>query len=423
MERMIDVGGMKKTAVLFILLFLGKQSFGQTSKKDFQAYAHIQDSLCVQAYEKHDDKKYEKLLKEFLSKYNKLPDSTKNEFTSKLLNIYYNYCCLFSLQNNKVQALNYFEKCVQLKYHNYDHVIEDSDLNNIRNEDRFKTLLAQVRSVGDYSYILERAEKYNFSDSREIPKFTYQSPDDPNLAALKKGFKLDSIAGTGNDLTQILNLLHWIHNLVPHDGSHGNPEIKNAMNMIAVCKKDKRGLNCRGLATVLNECYLSLGIKSRFITCLPKDSLGVDDDCHVINMVYSTSLKKWLWIDPTFDAYIMNENGEMLGIEEVRERILAKKPLLLNPDANWNHRSSQTKDHYLFYYMTKNLYRLECPLRSEYDTETPSSTKSITYVDLLPLSHWKQGPDRSESVSKYTGMKYIYYLTNNPAKFWAAPEN
>jgi hypothetical protein len=71
-----------------------------------------------------------------------------------------------------------------------------------------------------------------------------------------------------------------------------NPAVKNAMSMIAVCKRDNRGLNCRGLATVLNECYLAMGFKSRFVTCLPKDSLNIDPDCHVINAVYSNTLKK-----------------------------------------------------------------------------------------------------------------------------------
>ncbi|MGZ3932038.1 MAG: transglutaminase-like domain-containing protein, partial [Bacteroidia bacterium] len=245
---------------------------------------------------------------------------------------------------------------------------------------------------------------------------------DPNLTALRKAFNLDSVAGTGSEVSQILNLLHWIHNLVPHNGSMENPAVKNAMSMIAVCKKEKRGLNCRGLATVLNECYLSLGIKSRFITCMPKDSLGVDNDCHVINMVYAPSLKKWLWIDPTFDAYVMNENGDLLSIEEVRERIIKNRPMILNPDANWNHQSSQTKEHYLMDYMAKNLYKLSCAVSSEYDTETNAANKTISYIDLLPLDYYMQKPDKTEHVGKTTGTTHVTYNTNNPVLFWQIPE-
>jgi len=391
------------------------------AQKDFGKFAEKQDSLCVLAYEKKDDKKYEKLVNEFLVRYNKLDSADRKVFSQYLNGIYYNQCCLYSLQNNKPFALNTLEKAIKAGYNNYGHIMEDSDLDNIRNETKFKSLIQPLRETGDYLYILRKAEKYNNADNRKLPAFTYQSSDDPHLVALRKAFNLDSIAGTGNEVSKILNLLHWIHNLVPHDGNHGNPDVMNAMNMIAVCKKGNRGLNCRGLATVLNECYLSMGIKSRFITCMPKDSLGVDQDCHVINMVYCTSLKKWLWIDPTNDAYVMNEKGELLSIEEVRDRIINNKPLILNPDANWNHKSSQTKEDYLLNYMAKNLYKLECPVNSEYDLETKTENKKLIYITLLPLDYFKQSPDKEEHTNAENKTTFITYLTNNSQLFWQAP--
>jgi hypothetical protein len=281
--------------------------------------------------------------------------------------------------------------------------------------------LTEIVYQPTYLETLKKAGKYNLTEKRELPKFTYQSSDNPHLMALRKAFNLDSIAGTGNEVSKILSLMHWIHNLIPHDGNHSNPEVMNAMNMIAVCKKESRGLNCRGMATVLNECYLSMGFKSRFITCLPKDSLKIDNDCHVINMVYSSELKKWLWIDPTFDAYVMNEKGELLSIEEVRERIINGKPLILNPEANWNHKTSQTKGHYLYYYMAKNLYLLECPMTSEYDTETKQEGKLTRYMELVPLDYFNKSLEKNESMNNETKRKWETYKTNNPNVFWEAP--
>jgi hypothetical protein len=191
--------------------------------------------------------------------------------------------------------------------------------------------------------------------------------------------------------------------------------------MITVCKNEKRGLNCRGLAITLNECYLSMGIKSRYVTCLPKDSLGIDNDCHVINMVYSNQAKKWLWIDPTFDAYVMNEKGELLSIEEVRERIVNDKPLILNPEANWNHQNSQTKEYYLYNYMAKNLYMLECALSSEYDLETAQEGKEIQYLKLIPLDYFKKSLEPGTSENTVTKTKLIKNRTNNTTVFWQAP--
>ncbi len=273
----------------------------------------------------------------------------------------------------------------------------------------------QVQYKQSYLSILKTAKNYNNSTGTSIPKFEYQSMHNPNLVKIRQELKLDSIAGTGNEVSKIINLLHWIHYLIPHDGIHDNPEVRNALNMISVCKKEGRGLNCRGLATVLNECYLSLGIKSRFVTCLPKDT--TDPDCHVINMVFSKDLNKWIWIDPTMDAYVMNEKGELLGIEEVRERLINGKPLLLNPDANWNRQQTQTKPFYLETYMAKNLYRLECPLISEYDTETWNDGKVVKYVQLSSIDD-NHNIEGSKSKSK----KVIIYNTSSPMIFWAKPE-
>ncbi len=267
---------------------------------------------------------------------------------------------------------------------------------------------------------LKKADKYNLSDNRFISKFEYQSMENPNLVKIRKDLKLDSIAGTGNEVSKILNLLHWVHNIVKHDGSSANPTLKNAIDLINACKIENRGVNCRMMATILNECYLSLGIKSRYIVCMPKETKF--DDCHVINMVYSNDLKKWVWIDPTFDAYVMDENGTLLGLAEVRERLIKGKTLILNPEANWNRKISQTKEEYLENYMAKNLYRLQTPLLSEYNTETWKPGKEITYVELLPLDGIEQTPQKKEETSATTGVKFRYYKTNNPNLFWTKPE-
>ncbi|SKA14498.1 transglutaminase domain-containing protein [Sediminibacterium ginsengisoli] len=267
--------------------------------------------------------------------------------------------------------------------------------------------------------MLKGAEAYNYDDKRFIPEFSYQSQDNPNLVRIRKELNLDSIAGKGGELSRIFNLLHWVHLLVKHDGNSNNPTLKNAIDLIKVCKAENRGVNCRMLATILNECYLAMGIQSRYITCMPKETKF--DDCHVINMVYSKDLNKWIWIDPTFDAYVMDNQGNLLGIQEVRERLIKGLPLVLNADANWNRETLQSKKGYLENYMAKNLYRLQTPLISEYDTETWKSGKEVTYVELLPLDGIEQAPQKLEQTNNQTGVKFTYYKTNNPALFWTKP--
>jgi hypothetical protein len=411
---------MKKQVILFIaVLFNSQLLIAQvTPSQQMEEFIKQKADGFDNSYEKRDVMTFNSLLTEYLMIYEKLPAEEKKTYTNLLGNIYYNLTCIYALSNNNTSAITYFKKAIEAGYNDYGHVQIDTDLDNIRNEKDFVYLNDKLKQTGDYLSILKKANKYNLLDNRPIPEFTYQSSDNSNLVALRRGFNLDSIAGQGTDLLKILNLMHWIHDLVPHDGMNGNPEVKNALSMLELCRKEGRGLNCRGLALVLNECYLSMGIKSRIVTCLPKDSLKIDQDCHVINSVYSESLKKWLWIDPTFDAYVMNEKGEMLSIEEVRERLTMDKVLILNPDANWNNKSTQTKEDYLENYMAKNLYILECPSSSEYNMETSLEGKTFNYVRLLPLDYYEQTPDKAEEKESKNKTTWFTYKTNNPNLFW-----
>lgn len=277
----------------------------------------------------------------------------------------------------------------------------------------------QLEILPDYIGKLKKASKYNPKDQRSVPEFTYQDSSNVHLRALRKKYNLDSIAGGASEVHQMLNLMHWIHNLVEHDGQHGNPEQKNADDLIQACSDGSRGLNCRGLAISLNECYLAMGFKSRYITCMPKELEF--DDCHVINMVYSNYLKKWIYLDPTNDAYVMDEKGNLLSIQEVRERLINGKPLLLNPEANWNNEQSVDPEYYVNHYMAKNLYRLECPISSEYNYETKTPNKNIVYLELLTLDGINQTPQKKDTSLDDLKFTITTYVTNNPDLFWKAP--
>ena len=274
----------------------------------------------------------------------------------------------------------------------------------------------QIKYQEPYLNVLKKAKLYDENQAREIPSFNYLNCENENLKQIRKEFKLDSIAGKGNEISQLLNIMHWVHNIVQHDGSSSNPTLKNALDLVKVCTIEKRSVNCRMMATILNECYLSMGFKSRMVTCMPRPLEF--QDCHVINTVFSNQLDKWVWLDPTFDAYVMNEKGQLLGIQEVRNRLINNEPLILNPEANWNRQSSQTKEKYLDEYMAKNLYRLTVPAKSTFNTETKEENKTIEYIQLLPLDGINQEPKIEISESSKTSMTYKTYIINNPKQFW-----
>lgn len=295
----------------------------------------------------------------------------------------YQIGCMYALNNSPKEALKMLEKSIEMGLDDYWNLATDDDMKSLKDNRRYQKLMLKMKAQSDdFSKILKQSAGYTKNTAKDIPAFTYMDANDSNLVRIRNYFNLDSIAGTGDEISKIKNLLTWVHNVVRHDGSSMNPKEKNAIAMVEVCKKENRGINCRMMAQLLNECYLAMGFKSRFVTCMPQKMIN---DCHVINSVYSKTLNKWLWMDPTFNAYVTDEKGNPLGIAEVRERLRNDQPLVLNEDANWNNQSKQTKLYYLDYYMAKNLYYVVCPLRSEFNAETNYDGKVWSdYVALVP---------------------------------------
>lgn len=318
--------------------------------------------------------------KAFIDVYSRL-DTTEQKYRKDFAaNAYYNEACCYSLLKKKKQAFASLGNAVKMGYSNQGHALQDTDFDNIRKDARFNKLL-ECMSENTKLSILRRAGNYSQSPVA-MPNFTYALPNDSNLVRVRRELKLDSIAGSGDEISKMKNILYFVHDAVRHDGSSSNPSRKNAIDLIEVCHTEGRGVNCRMMAQILNECYLAMGWASRYVTCRPADPY--DFDCHVINAVFSNTLNKWVWMDPTFAAYVTDENGTLLGLEEVRARLINDQPLVLNEDANWNHKSKQTKEYYLDNYMAKNLYIMECPDRFMFDTETRREGKNIQYISLVP---------------------------------------
>ncbi len=314
----------------------------------------------------------------------------------------YGEACRQALEGHRERALEWLEVAATAGWYEYSDMRDNKDLEGLHGDARFQALLEQVRKNGDFRLILEKSAPYA-ANAQEWPAFTYQEPTDSNLVRVREYFNLDSIAGSGDDISRMKNIMYWLHDAIPHNGSSSWPDCDfNAIDLYELCRREGRGLNCRFLAMVLNELYLAAGIPSRFLACMPKNH-RVDTECHVINMAWSRSLNKWVWMDPSFAAFVSDENGLLLHPGEVRERLRRNLPLVLNENANWNHETKQTVDYYVKEYMAKNLYWFQAHLRSEYQSEGKRGANS-RMIKLLPK-----------------GMEWGDGTTSDDAYFWQAP--
>ena len=400
-----------KFRILFVLLLVGCLPFTVSGQKltANQFYKNFQTITNSDSYKSADNAKDYAQLADFYVKligmYNQVDDKEKPSLKSLMGNgIYYNAACYYSRLKKKKQALEYLKKSIDFGFKDIEHIKADSDLDNIRHEKKFKEIIKQLENCS-YLNILKRSGGFA-KEEKAIPQFTYANPNDSNSVKVRRYFNLDSIAGSGDEISKIKNLMYWVHNTIRHDGSSENPKEKNAIALAELCKKENRGINCRMMAIMLNECYMAMGWKSRYITCLPQDS--TDNDCHVINAVFSNTLNKWIWMDPTFAAYVSDEKGNLLGLSEVRERLVKGLPLVLNDDANWNNKNKETKAMYLDSYMAKNLYQLECPIEFRFGEESKGG-KWSKYILLKP-----HGYDSFRA-------RHTEYITEDENQFWQTP--
>lgn len=318
----------------------------------------------------------------------------------------YDLACCYARLGNKKAALETLEQSVENGFYNYDNMLNDNDLVSLRKEKKYKKLLDIVHGRKPIE-VLRKCNAYNKDDKREIPAFAYQPMEHPNLQMVREYFQLDTIPGKDNELDHIKNILHFAHDNIRHDGSTRTVCEYDAIDLYNYYHTTGKGVNCRMMAISLCDMYLAMGYKARVVTCLPANPN--DYECHVINTVWSESLQKWLYIDPTMDAWVTDENGNMLSIAEVRERLIDKRPLVLPETANWNHESPQTKEYYLDEYMAKNLYCFMCKNRSFFNQESIYRNTDNEDVRLIP-----EGFDN--------GLNNNCATTTNPDVFWAAPK-
>jgi hypothetical protein len=259
-----------------------------------------------------------------------------------------------------------------------------------------------------YLEVLAKSNPYA-ENTEQCPAVSYAAPTDSMLTLTRQYFNLDSVAGSGDDVSRIKRLTYFVHDLVRHDGSSQWPDCPfNARALTQVCREQNRGVNCRFMAIMLTECLLAEGIPARYLTCQSRE-WDTDGDCHVICVAWSRELNKWVWCDPTFAAFVSDENGLPLHPGEVRYRLQHSLPLVLNDDANWNHEQPQTVDDYLGRYMAKNLYYITCNLVNCAEPEGNRQTyphQRGSHMALIPVE------------STFTGASV---LTSDEAGFWRAP--
>jgi len=217
------------------------------------------------------------------------------------------------------------------------------------------------------------------------PNFSYDH-EHPKLDELKDTYNLTQIAGTGGELPQAINLLNWLSSNTFHNGDFDNSIPFNAIDLLNYTfgQGIEKGVNCRALAKILTECCLSIGLKARTIYIMPFNPY--DDDNHVVTIVFINELDKWIMLDPSYNAYMMDENGTILSPWEARQLLADQKCVKLNEGYNYNgdytgENSGETHEYYIKY-IAKDLFWFFCAERSTFGADGGDSAEMLAVAPL-----------------------------------------
>ncbi len=250
--------------------------------------------------------------------------------------------------------------------------------------------------------------------------FTYAAPADENLSRLRETYGLESIAGSGSEPERLINLMRWVHKLAGHANEPRIPKELNAFNLIHLAKDENVQMNCYMKTVVLNEVYLSMGWQSRQTHLLPYAK--EEEESHIVTSVYAPTLGRWILMDPDFGTYLTDEKGNILGVREVRKRLLSGQPLVVNDvdpagrlATAWDDASNFIGGVDYLWFLTEFVFKIRCPQRSLFDQATQTER---VYFELIPDGYREELLLREPELTK-SGKRIVYL--NDEDVFWQAP--
>lgn len=209
----------------------------------------------------------------------------------------------------------------------------------------------------DQLYIMETGILYNervFQPGQNL-KIKYEFNNEEYAGLLNK-YDLAEQAGDGSEFEKALALMDEYSGRLYHESYYDNHIDLNAMDLLDYSLDNrKQGINCRAKAQILNEMCLALGIYSRKLWINPNSVY--DQECHVVNEVWDSDLKKWVMLDITNNFYWVDGNGTPLSVLEIRDHLANQEfctPVAPDDDLK-NLERSRERNYDNLLYIAKNM--------------------------------------------------------------------
>lgn len=235
----------------------------------------------------------------------------------------------------------------------------------------------------------------------QIPQFA--DPQSTHLVTLRRKYKLEQVAGTGDDFARARRIKSWVRRQWNH-GFDRPAHPKTALELLELAQHGMR-FSCGRYAQVFVECCLSLGIPARAVSIYRRDH-DFPWDCpgnsgHSVSEAYCRRWKKWVLLDANVNCHYTRD-GIPCGVLDLHEawhrnqgkdvHQILDKPIFIeeincpeiSPEQmrrNWDdfHRH-RTLDFY---------YYIRVGWHHGFQSPPPDASPSLMYAGLVhpPLAH------------------------------------
>ena len=104
-------------------------------------------------------------------------ETYKEEINGEKCSYYYSMACCYALTHQKQLALKNLKIAIDYGYTNYRNMVDDSDLDFIREEKDFTALLERIKQYKPLT-VLKNANSYQKENTDTLPTISYQAADD-----------------------------------------------------------------------------------------------------------------------------------------------------------------------------------------------------------------------------------------------------
>ncbi|MEJ2628271.1 MAG: hypothetical protein P8078_06925, partial [bacterium] len=143
-------------------------------------------------------------------------------------------------------------------------------------------------------------------------------------------------------------------------------------------------------------------------------------ESHFITSVYSRTLDKWILMDPDFGVYVTDDKGNILGVEEIRRKLISDEPMkVLHPGSNsletaWENIGNFIEGADYLWFLSDFIFKIRCPKYSRFAQDTLPIRE---YFELIPDRY---RPELLQE-SRLTGRGKKIYSINDENLFWLKP--